>query len=170
MQPVRTEALSIFPAMTSELPIVTELAHRIWPVAYKDVLTETQITNLLERIYCVENLTREMQGGHAFWIAYEGSKPIAFLSAYKEQQTIWIKKIYVDPASQGSGVGRQLLDTAQASFRPAKELRLLVNTNNLAAQRFYTHMGFTHAGEMPVQMGDYHFTDFVFSKPLTPHS
>ena len=157
------------PVTERNLSHVTMLAHRIWPVVYADILTPEQIRNMLLLIYSRENLEKEMRDGHQFWIAYKGIKPVGYASAYRENEIIWLKKLYVDPDSQGHRIGAKLMHTAVSPFLPAEEIRLLVNPNNTPAQRFYTHMGFTKIGEVPVQMGDWDFVDHLFSMSLTPH-
>jgi ribosomal protein S18 acetylase RimI-like enzyme len=123
---------------------------------------------MLERIYSVAGLQAEMSAGHCFWIAYDSMDAVGFASAYREDAAvIWLKKIYVDPARQGQGVGKQLIRTAMHAFGAARELRLLVNPNNLPGQRYYEYQHFIRIGEKPVMMGDWAFNDFIYSKPIT---
>jgi ribosomal protein S18 acetylase RimI-like enzyme len=165
--PTRAAACTVSPLTPQDIPIVSRLAHCIWPVCYADILTAEQIANMLERIYSEENLRKEMAEGHRFWAAYESDAPVGFASAYKENEIVWLKKLYVLPDRQGRGIGKVLMDAAVAAFLPAQELRLLVHRHNLSAQRFYTRAGFARIGEAPVQMGDFHFVDLVFSKRLS---
>ena len=158
--------VTVSPLAQADTPVIADLARRIWPAAYAGILTDEQIANLLLRIYGEENLRREMADGHRFWAAYENAQPVGYASAYKDDGIIWLKKLYVLPDRQGRGIGKKLIDAAVAALRPARELRLLVNGDNLPAQRFYAKTGFTCIGEMPVRMGDFAFTDRVFSKPL----
>src|SRR5690348_1337444 len=103
MQSDSTE-LTILPA-NEQLSHIIMLAHRIWPVSYKDILTPQQIDNILRRVYTPENLREEIAHGHQFWLVYLDRKPVAYASAYKDGDAIWIKKIYVDPDRQGQGIG-----------------------------------------------------------------
>ena len=167
METLSKTRLAITPAAADDILVVIALAHRIWPVAYAGILTPEQIANMLERIYSPENLEGEMGQGHRFWIAYHGESPAGFVSGYRENQDIiWIKKIYVDPAVQGSGIGKQLIQTIISAFSPAREIKLLVNPHNIPAHRYYTHQGFIKIGEKPVKMGDWDFNDFVFARHL----
>jgi len=157
------------PVTERNLSHVTMLAHRIWPVVYADILTSEQIHNMLLRIYSRENLEKEMRDGHQFWIAYNGIKPVGYASAYREDEIIWLKKLYVDPDSQGRRIGVKLMHTTVTPLLPASEIRLLANPKNIPAHTFYTHMGFRKIGDVPVKMGDWDFVDFLFSMPLTAH-
>jgi diamine N-acetyltransferase len=150
----------------ADLPLVAALSRRIWPLAYAGILTPAQIDNILARIYSVENLTIEIAAGHRFWSAYEGGAALGFASGYRDGAAIWIKKLYVLPEAQSRGIGRALIATVIAAFAPASEARLLVNSGNVAAQAAYQRLGFARAATLPVTMGDYDFTDFLYVKPL----
>lgn len=156
------------PLDAADMAMVIALSYRIWPVAYAGVLTAEQIENILARIYNAENLAAELAAGHRFWAAEEGGVALGFVSAYRDGETIWVKKIYILPQCQGRGVGRLLMDTAIAAFLPASEVRLLVNGGNLSAQRFYERCGFTRAHTVPVRMGDFDFTDYVYRRIIPP--
>ena len=156
----------ITPATTDHIPLIRKLAQRIWPAAYRDILLPEQIENMLTRIYSDDNLAEEMRQGHHFWIIYEENVPSGYASAFKEVDTIWIKKLYVDLGHQRSGLGSALMQKAIHDLSPASDIKLLVNKNNTPAKSFYEHKGFTLAGETAVTMGDYAFCDHIYSRTL----
>lgn len=158
--------IAVHPASAADFSVIIALARRIWPLAYAGVLTPQQIDNMLEKIYNPDNLAQEMADGHRFWLAALGGEPVAYASAFKKKGVLWIKKLYVDPARQGQGIGKALIAAAIQAFRPASEMRLLANPNNAAAHQFYLRQGFAKIGEVPVRMGDWDFLDFLFSKQL----
>lgn len=162
----KSPQLTIVPAGPRELSHVTMLAHRIWPVAYAGVLKPEQIRNMLLTIYSPENLQKEVAEGHQFHVAYLDQLPVGYASAYIEDDVIWLKKLYVEPDMQGKRIGARLMHSAVSPLLPAREIRLLVNRGNVAAQTFYTKMGFTNVGQVPVKMGDFDFIDFIYSMPL----
>lgn len=145
------------------LPVVRDLAHMIWPLAYANILTGEQIHNMLERIYSLDNLRKEIASGHQFFLAMVNEAPVGYASAFREGSTIWIKKLYVVPACTGQGIGTMLLKAATSHFLPAAQVRLLVNSNNTSAQHFYERLGFTQDGTTPVQMGDHQFCDHIYA-------
>jgi diamine N-acetyltransferase len=158
---------SIRGAGSSDIALITALAKRIWPASYKGILTDEQIANMLLRIYSEENLRKEIDVlGHRFWIASVTDEDIAFASGYQENDIAWVKKIYVDKSAKGLGIGRALIDVIGATYPSAREVRLLVNPNNHPAMDFYRHVGFTEIGRKPVQMGDFHFDDHIFARPI----
>ncbi len=155
----------IHPLTANDVQSISKLAHAIWPVCYANILTPEQIANLLENIYSEENLLKEMESGHRFWAAYDGNVPVGYSSSYKENNIVWLKKLYVLPQQHGKGIGKKLSASATNAFAPAEEIRLLVNRKNLPAQNFYERTGFTCIKEIAVQMGSFNFIDLVYSKP-----
>ncbi len=159
--------VTIRAATATDFPLVIALANRIWPVAYGGNLSPQQLENLLTRIYCGENLQKEVLEGHRFWTAFAGDTAVGFASGYRKDTTIWIKKLYVLPEAQGKGVGRALMQTVIDAFTPAHTVRLFVNSENRSAQAFYERCGFAKEGPVLVQMGDFTFTDYVYAKSLS---
>ena len=150
----------------ADLALVIDLSYRIWPRAYADVLTDVQIANILATIYTPDNLKTEIAAGHRFWAAYEGETALGYVSGYRDGEAAWVKKLYVLPEVQGRGIGRMLIETIASAFAPVRELRLLVNNGNRAAQAAYARLGFVKAADVPVKMGDYAFTDYLYIKPF----
>lgn len=158
--------LSLRPIEAEELVVVSRLAHAIWPVAYAGILTPEQIGNMLEKIYAPAALADECTRGHRFFLAQADDQPAGFVSGFRENGTIWIKKLYVDVQRQGQGIGKRLMETLVQHFSPANSIKLLVNRENLPAQRVYERFGFVREKEVSVQMGDFAFVDFQYAKVL----
>ncbi len=156
----------IIPATADHIPLIRKMALRIWPAAYREILTHEQIQNMLAKIYSEEGLANEMSQGHRFWLIYAENVPSGYVSAYKQDHTIWIKKLYVDLGHQRGGLGSALLEEAVRELSPAAEIKLLVNKNNTPAQGYYEHKGFTRTGETPVKMGDFEFMDYLYTKEI----
>jgi hypothetical protein len=54
---------------SSELHLVTELSAQIWPIAYKEIITQEQIKYMLSTMYSQEALEQNLSDGHVFLIA-----------------------------------------------------------------------------------------------------
>lgn len=163
----RDAAIAIRRVVVDELPLVRELAERIWPDAYEGVIERHRIEIMLGDIYALEALENEMDAfGHVFWMARHQNDDAGFVSAYKLDDVTWIKKLYVLPAKQKLGIGKQLMATAIAHFAPSRAVSLNVNTGNVKAIGYYQRAGFAIAEEVPVTMGPFDFTDYVMTKAL----
>jgi ribosomal protein S18 acetylase RimI-like enzyme len=91
----------------------------------------------------VADFAAEIVAGHVVVIGTAGGVD-GYMIGWPETDAYFIDNIAVDPAQQGNGLGRQLMDhaTAEANRRRLPAIRLYTNaamTENLAV---YAHMGF----------------------------
>ncbi len=87
---------------------------------------------------------------------------------YKGVPKTKIHKIYLLPASQGKGVGKQLIEavTDRAKAEHNDTLSLNVNRHNKAI-RFYERLGFTHVASETIDIGNgFIMDDYVMEKPV----
>ncbi len=56
----------------------------------------------------------------------------------------WVYYLAVDPACQGEGLGRQMMDAAEAwlAVRGVWKVQLLIRYDNAQARAFYDHLGY----------------------------
>ena len=127
--------LSIQPAGKTDIPIILKLAYDIWPTAYSKILSASQLKYMLQQIYSVEALTKQIEEGQHFYIAYNDNQPVGFVAvAPFNTATYKLHKIYLLPQIQGQGAGKQFLQFAIniAKENKAKSLILNVNRQNPA--------------------------------------
>lgn len=165
-RPTTKSAPQITQLTRADLPRVAAIAEITWPVAFDGLIPAAEIPKIVEQIYSTAQLNADMDNGHVYWIAQVDGKDAAFCGAYREDDTVWLKKLYVLPEAQGYGLGTRLTDTAIRHFAPAKEMALFVKNDNVKAIGFYQRAGFSIARQVPVVMGHMHFTDYVMTRPL----
>jgi ribosomal protein S18 acetylase RimI-like enzyme len=163
--------IQIQPASPGQIPLIRELACKIWPATYAHILSREQIDYMMERIYSTESLRRQMdEQHHVFLILEAEGRPAGFASysIYPGGEKAKLQKIYVDPALQGMGLGRLLLNevSARAQAAGCSVLRLNVNRHN-QARSFYERQGFSVTGEEDIDIGNgFWMNDFVMEKQL----
>lgn len=167
-----SKMLTIKPAGLTEVLLINELAHRIWPLAYKTILSADQMEYMLELIYSPSSLKKQMQNlGHKFVIVYNGKSPVGFASyskKLKSADTFKLHKIYILQSQHGKGIGKLVLDKIISDVQPdgAKFLELNVNRNNNAVE-FYKKLGFTIIAEEDIDIDHgYFMNDYVMRKTL----
>ena len=149
------------------------LAHKIWPVTFKNILSELQIAYMLELMYSEESLVKQQEDGCKLYLLQADQQSIGFLSIqHKKGNTSKTKvhKIYVLPEFHGTGAGRFLMDfaLAEAKKEGAKAIFLNVNRGN-GAIGFYEHYGFKKMYSEDIDIGNgYLMEDWVMEFPLTP--
>lgn len=158
----------ISPLNITDLPRVRALAEIIWPECYKGIIEDAQIPQMVDSLYALPALRREMeQAGHRYWIAHTTDRDLGFASAFQDSDTVWIKKLYLHADTRGLGLGKRLIHTVSKAFPDATRLNLYVNDGNTPAIAFYQSQGFGIIDTVAVQMGPYPFTDHIMSRPKT---
>ncbi|MEO7802495.1 MAG: GNAT family N-acetyltransferase [Ginsengibacter sp.] len=164
--------VKILPAGIKDIPIINSLAHSIWPVAYKDILSNTQMDYMLDLHYNPSSLQKQIQNqSHQFLILYFNDEPSGFASFSAEPgfaDTYKLHKLYVQTKQQGAGFGKALLNHVIDLIKKddGKYLRLNVNRNNKALQ-FYLKHNFRIVAEEDVDIGNgYFMNDYIMQKKL----
>ena len=164
--------ISIRPATDSELPLIRELAQRIWPDTYGKILSPAQIDYMIEMMYALPVLQRERGEGVSFDLICDGERPVGFLSCgpyRQEPPTMKLHKLYLDFSLHGRGIGSMALQYAIRTAREAgyRFLRLNVNKENATALRAYRRNGFRQVEAVKADIGGgFYMDDFVMEIEL----
>lgn len=160
----------IRPATAADLPVIQELAHTIWPVAYAAILSPAQLQYMLHRFYSLPALEAQQADGHRFFLLEDaGASGFASCGPLDEPGAWKLHKLYVLPDKQGTGLGRQLLDVVIGQVRAAGGTRLRLNVNRFnPALHFYERLGFRNVASEDILIGEgYYMNDFVLEKQVT---
>lgn len=161
---------SIRKAGAADVTLIHDLAWQIWPVAYRDILSDDQITYMLHLLYNEEKLLEQIEQQVTFIIASEKLQPVGFASFSLIRPAVYkLHKLYVLPSQQGKGTGRFVIDYLEKfmSSAGAGALHLNVNRQN-SAKKFYEKLGFTVIDEEDTDIGNgYFMNDFVMEKLLS---
>lgn len=151
----------------NDLQIIHDLAHKIWPDAYRAILSPEQMKYMLHNIYSVTSLQNQLiELEHHFILVLDKNIPAGFASFSPKEKDSFVfrlHKIYVLPQQQGTGTGKLLLEHVINSVKQlgAISLELNVNRHN-KARLFYEKYGFTIIGEEDIDIGaGYFMNDYV---------
>ena len=155
-------------ATTADCALIQKLAQQIFPVTYKDILTPEQTDYMMEWMYSLDNIRKQMEEeGHVYFLAYEECEAAGYVSVQQQGED------FIPPAKDFmcSPITRVHI-AAVFLFREAikyiKEvhpgpclMELNVNRNNKALQ-FYEHMGMRklREGDFPIGNG-YYMNDYI---------
>lgn len=165
--------ITIRQAGVNDIDTIHQLAHGIWPDAYKDILSIEQLDYMLDMMYSHEALQYQIiNQNHEFLLAVDDSRPVGFASMqpkYKISESIYrLNKLYVLPAEQRKGIGQLLLAHIISIIKPKATaiLELNVNRNNKAVS-FYEGQGFKIIKEEDISIGKgYYMNDYVMQKEI----
>lgn len=149
-------------ATSSDMPLIRDLAYRIWPDTYGSILPKDQLDYMLDKMYNEKTLTEQLEQGRDFVLVYNGGDAVGFASTSLliAPSVFKLHKLYVLPSEQGKGTGRFLIDTIIKDIKEkgATALRLNVNRHN-KAKSFYEKLGFTVIKEENIDIGNGYFMD-----------
>lgn len=180
--------LIIRTASLADRALIRSIAERTWPSTYGHIISQEQISFMLDWMYSDDSLAEQIVKGHAFYIAgiqkEDGTvEEVGFCSVSAEVEDIAnvveienskpnssdspkshkLNKLYVLPAAQGTGSGKVLLNKAieVAKTEGSSSLFLQVNKHN-NAYTFYLKNGFVKEQEFKFDIGNgFYMDDYV---------
>jgi ribosomal protein S18 acetylase RimI-like enzyme len=154
----------IRPLSRSELSIVRDLAHQIWPLVYSAMISSEQMSYMLDWMYHPDVLASKYDKGDSFFAFQKEGKDIAYLHLEQAGEfAVKLQKLYVHPQYHGQDIGKQLVvftvDFTRSQGRSLVELQ--VNRSNPAVS-FYRKLGFEVVDEQDFDIGHgYFMNDYV---------
>ncbi|MCP9755042.1 GNAT family N-acetyltransferase [Lacihabitans sp. CCS-44] len=163
--------MEIRKAQTKDIPSIQKIAFDTWPSAYGDILEQSQIDYMLDLMYNLEVLEKQMNESQTFLIIKDEELDLAFISFetnYDNQPQTKIHKIYISPAAQGKGLGKILIEETERQAINKRNECILLNVNRQNKARFfYEKLGFKIAYSEDIEIGNgYLMNDFVMVKEI----
>jgi len=156
-------------ASLADIELIRELCMQVWPQTYSSILTEEQLTYMLEWMYSPASLAKQMNEGASFLLLYQHQAPIGYASFQALNKGHFkLHKLYVLPMVQGQGAGRFFLTDLMHRVKAmgAHTLELQVNRYNKAVG-FYQQMGFTIRETADIEIGNgFYMNDYIMQIAL----
>ena len=159
-------------AGNSDLQTIHDMAKVVFRDTYRTILSPEQMEYMMDWMYSLPNLEKQVSQGHTYYIAWGGVEPLGYVSVRKDSfdsdgTEVWhLEKIYVMPSAQGCGLGLRLLETVKkhvSDNKSAQKARIELNVNrNNPAVGFYKKQGLTilRQGDFPIGNGFY-MNDYI---------
>jgi len=152
-----------------EIPLIHQLAENIWPPAFAHILSPSQISYMMDMMYRIDVLEKQMQENHTFLVFYHHNEPGGYAAyAPKEENVFKLHKIYLAQDLQGRGFGKAFMQDVieRVQKEGASILELNVNRYNPAV-KFYEKQGFSVCEAVDIPIGEgYFMNDYVMRKLL----
>ncbi|HTO14326.1 MAG TPA: GNAT family N-acetyltransferase [Edaphocola sp.] len=149
----------------SNLKVIINIAKMTWPLAYANILSKDQIDYMLNKFYSLEILQKNFKNQYYQYLCFHEVNEVGFIEIelnYK-QSVAKIHKLYVLPAYQKHGYGKNLIlmTIGLAKEHNQESIILNVNRNNIALD-FYRSIGFEIIYEEDIDIGENYFmNDYV---------
>jgi ribosomal protein S18 acetylase RimI-like enzyme len=152
-------------ATSADFAAIRAVAHEVWPIAYREMITPEQISYMLEWMYSDESMSKQVTEEGCVFLLYESNGTVLGFASFSEIEPSLFKlhKLYVFTQWQGKEIGKALLDEVKkrAAQRGGKAIELQVNKKNIA-QHFYLKQGFAVDRELVLDIGEgFVMDDFV---------
>ena len=155
----------------NKIPLLLQLAQEIWPENYIKILSQEQISYMMEMMYSTDVIRDQMLNGVEFFLISYENKNIGYLALEKEYKFIndlYIHKIYLLKEMQLKGIGKEIMRQIfeKAIQQRFNSVSLNVNRFNNAV-KFYEKMGFDIEYQEDIDIGmGYLMEDYVMRKIL----
>ncbi|MGI8951778.1 MAG: GNAT family N-acetyltransferase [Chitinophagaceae bacterium] len=157
-------------ATVKNISIIQQIVYKTWPVAYEKILSDAQLKYMLQLIYSTDALQKQLNEGQQFYIAELENQSIGFAAFgfYDEPSIYKLHKLYVLPETQGTGIGKMLLEFIINEVKKLNATSLILNVNrNNKAKIFYEKNGFKIIKEEDIDIGNgYFMNDYVMEIKL----
>lgn len=159
-------------ATLADCELIQKLAQQIFPITYQEILTPEQIDYMMEWMYSLDNILKQMEEeGHVYFLAYDENSLAGYVSVQPQGKDVFhLQKIYVLPSYQGAHCGSFLFREAIKYIKevhPAPCLmELNVNRHNKAL-KFYENMGMKKLREGDFEIGNgYYMNDYIMGMEI----
>ena len=159
-------------ARTDDIAIIRDMAEVAFRHTYREILSPEQIDYMMDWMYSPDNLLKQFEDGHVYYILFSLERPCGYVSVQKEGTDsvnieVWhLQKIYVLPSEQGKGFGKLLFEKAVSHVKENSSLmnariELNVNRQNTAVS-FYRHLGMTILRDGDFHIGNgFYMNDYI---------
>lgn len=156
-------------ATIDELPLISQLAGRIWRAHYPSILSREQIEYMLAWMYDVEQLRKDLERGAVYELLLLDGRAIGFCGyeAFPEEGFMKLHKLYLEVGEHGRGLGSLLLAHVEeeALRRGLARVVLGVNRRNEKAIRTYQRNGYAIREELKTDIGQgFAMDDYIMEK------
>lgn len=128
----------------SKIDICSKFAKNIFINYYTNLIGEKQALYMADLFLSNEAIKKLINKGAIFKIVYENNKPISYIEYIKENNKVFLSKLYVDSNYRNKGYGKYMLDDCinYAKNNNINTIYLTVNKYNTPSINIYKHLNF----------------------------
>ena len=161
---------TIVPAQTrANYKIIADLANLIWTEHYTPIIGEQQVAYMLEKFQSASAVEDQVEKGIMYYLLLYQDTHVGYFSFSKNEESLFLSKLYVLNSARGNGIGRAALSfiEAQAKELDLKKIKLTVNKFNTNSIKMYEKMGFVNIEAIVQNIGNgYVMDDYVLEKVI----
>lgn len=153
----------------SEYKVIAKLADATWRQHYIPIIGVDQVNYMVEKFQTTSAISNQIEQGYEYYIINYNRIPVGYISIKKEEDSLFISKIYILNAYRGKKIGKEsmLFIEEKAKIYNFKTITLTVNKNNVNSILFYEKFGFKKIDAIVIDIGNgYVMDDFKMEKSI----
>lgn len=149
--------IEIVPAQTiSDYQKISDLATVIWTEHYTPIIGSEQVSYMLQKFQSADAINDQIQQGVSYFIITHARTNAGYFSFKKENETLFLSKLYVLKELRGQGIGKRALSymKCEAKLIGCTSISLTVNKHNENTIKSYEKMGFRKIDSVVTAIGN----------------
>jgi len=135
---------------------IAVLASIIWREHYTSIIGSEQVDYMVKNYQSAEAMYTQYKDGYSYFKVYYNNQFVGYISIKKEENSLFLSKIYVSKDFRGQKIGKSAMEFVQAKAveQNCKSITLGVNRFNVNSIKAYEAMGFKTVSEMITDIGN----------------
>jgi len=154
---------------TEHYKTIALLADTIWREHYTKIIGKAQVDYMLKKFQSTNAIKQQIIEGYIYYILTFETTAIGYISIKKENQNLFLSKLYVLNSERGKGFGKTAMEFLETKAKTlhCKSISLTVNKNNVSSIKAYKKLGFENLGAIVINIGHgFKMDDFKMQKQI----
>jgi len=163
--------IAFLKATTSEhFTTVEMLAEAVWREHYTSIIGKPQVDYMLNKFQSAKTIKQQVLEGYHYYILMFDNKAVGYIAIKKEDQDLFLSKIYLLKSQRGKGFGKSAMVFIEnkANEWGCNSISLTVNKGNTNSIKAYENLGFKHLGAIVIDIGNGFMMDDYKMKKVLP--
>lgn len=146
---------------STDYALIEKMAKTIWNEYYISILSKEQIDYMTDKFQSESAISNQVLNEEYEYYILTGNGPIGYFAIKKEDQRLFLSKLYILKEERGKGYFHKVFDfLLEYSFKNnLKSIYLTVNKENKSSIGVYNHFGFKIISKQKADIGNGFFMD-----------
>jgi len=156
-----------------DVQTVARLAAQIWSEHYTPIIGADQVGYMLESYHSAEAIADQIvKEGYRYWLAEDGTVPVAYCGAVAEPDRLFLSKLYVLDSRRRQGIAHRFVEILRGWCTEAglPRIQLTVAKQNTESMAAYEKLGFSIVDSINTDIGSGFFMDDYVMEMPTPQT
>jgi len=160
--------INVARANENEAGEIKKLLNLVWIDTYKKFFSQQTVDYIINESQTVNKFKAEIQDERILFLVAKDNlnKIVGLATAQEKEDGVFLKRLYIHPHCQRSGIGIKLLLEVIDSFKSADRIYLEVEKDNIKGSNFYNKYGFKSVRENNYDLNGDKFSTMLMEKTI----